>query len=66
MYSTHLLRRWLLSNVGGMVKGGNPLTTASHHTPDFYIDESGFSTGVKALANLVVDYMDLSGKEKKK
>ncbi len=56
----------LFINVGGMAKGGNPLTTASHHTPDFYIDESGFSTGVKALANLVVDYMDLSGKEKKK
>ena len=56
----------LFINVGGMVKGGNPLTTAGHHTPDFYIDESGFSTGVKALANLVVDYMELSGKEKKR
>lgn len=55
----------LFINVGGMPKGGNPLTTPSHHTPDFYIDESGFSTGVNALANLVVDYMDLTGKEKK-
>jgi len=44
--------------LGGMPKGGNPATTASHHTPDFYIDESGFSLGVKALSNLTLDYMN--------
>ena len=43
--------------LGGMPKGGNPLTTPSHHTPDFFIDESGFSLGVKALCNLTLDYM---------
>ena len=48
--------------LGGMVKGGNPLTTPSHHTPDFYIDESGFKTGVQALSNLVVDYMEMEKK----
>lgn len=48
--------------LGGMPKGGNPATTASHHTPDFYIDESGFSLGVKALCNLTLDYMNGKGK----
>jgi amidohydrolase len=43
--------------LGGMPKGGNPVTAPSHHTPDFYIDESGFSLGVKALCNLTLDYM---------
>ncbi len=43
--------------LGGMPKGGDPLTAPSHHTPDFYIDESGFTLGVKALCNLTLDYM---------
>jgi len=34
----------------------------SHHTPDFYIDESGFKTGVKALTQLTLDYMASGGK----
>ncbi len=29
---------------------------AGHHTPDFYLDESKFQVGVKALSSLVVDY----------
>jgi amidohydrolase len=33
---------------------------AGHHTPDFYIDERGMKTGVRAMANLVIDYMDIS------
>ncbi len=28
-----------------------------HHTPDFYIDESGLLTGVKAITTVAVDYM---------
>ena len=44
--------------LGGMPKGGNALTAPSHHTPDFYIDESGFTLGVKALCDLTLDYMD--------
>ncbi len=54
-------------NLGGMPKGGNPKTAASHHTPDFFLDESGFILGVKSLANLAVDYMEMSqpvGKKK--
>ena len=42
--------------------GGRPLDdhrekAASHHTPDFYIDESGMITGVKNLVYLTMDYM---------
>jgi len=43
--------------LGGMPKGQDPLKAPSHHTPDFYIDESGFVLGVNALANLTLDYM---------
>lgn len=45
--------------LGGMEKGKNPKETPSHHTPDFYIDESGFILGVKALVNLTIDYMEM-------
>lgn len=43
--------------------GGKPLsvpkeTSVSHHTPDFYVDESGMKLGVKTLLNLTLDYMD--------
>ncbi|UII28013.1 amidohydrolase [Fulvivirga maritima] len=44
--------------------GGQPLdsdkpevTLGGHHTPDFYIDESGLITGMKAMLNLTIDYM---------
>jgi amidohydrolase len=42
--------------LGGMKKGQDPHTAFPHHTPDFYIDESGFKTGVKAFCQLVIDY----------
>jgi len=31
---------------------------ASNHSPHFYVDESGLLLGVKALANVAVDYLD--------
>ncbi|RVT98211.1 amidohydrolase [Mucilaginibacter limnophilus] len=46
--------------LGGMPKGADPAKAPSHHTPDFYIDESGFTLGVKALCNLTLDYMSLN------
>ncbi|HEV3250937.1 MAG TPA: amidohydrolase [Puia sp.] len=42
--------------LGGMKKGQDPSTAFPHHTPDFYIDESGFKLGVKAFCHLVMDY----------
>ena len=43
--------------VGGMPAGKDPKETAAHHTPDFYVDESGMKTGIKAFCFLVLDYM---------
>lgn len=45
--------------LGGMPKGEDPLKAPSHHTPDFFIDESGFALGVKALCNLTLDYLSM-------
>ena len=44
--------------LGGMAKDKAAVETAPHHTPDFYIDESGFVLGVKTFCHLVVDYAD--------
>ena len=43
--------------------GGKPLDVksedaASHHTPDFFIDESGLKLGVQSFVNLTLDYMN--------
>ena len=43
--------------LGGMPKGQDSMMAPPHHTPDFFIDESGFKTGVKALMQLTLDYM---------
>jgi amidohydrolase len=47
----------LFFNLGGMPKGADSKKVASHHTPDFFIDESGFKLGVQAMCNLTLDYM---------
>jgi amidohydrolase len=41
--------------------GAKPADKAptSHHTPDFFLDESSFKVGVNAFTNLVLDYMDM-------
>ena len=48
--------------LGGMPKGSDPDKVPQHHTPDFFIDESGFKLGVKVFTNLVLDYMNLAKK----
>lgn len=45
--------------VGALPKGKDPATSGPHHTPDFYLEESGFITGINAMVNLVVDYMEM-------
>jgi amidohydrolase len=45
--------------LGGMAKGADPRKVGPHHTPDFYLDESGFKLGVKLLSNLALDYLEL-------
>lgn len=52
----------LFFDLGGMPKGGDPKTAADHHTPDFFIDESGLKLGVLTLANLATDYMEMDKK----
>jgi amidohydrolase len=47
--------------LGGMPKDQDPATAPAHHTPDFYLDESGFVLGVRALSQLAVDYMGMTG-----
>jgi len=45
--------------VGGTPKGKDARTAPAHHTPDFYVDESGMKTGIKAFCYLVTDYMNM-------
>lgn len=49
--------------LGGMAKDKSPEDVAPHHTPDFYIDENGFTLGVKALCNLTLDYLEMKKKK---
>ena len=46
--------------IGGKQIGVDPKKVFPHHTPDFWIDESGMKTGIKAFCNLVFDYMNMS------
>lgn len=42
--------------IGGMPKGNDPAKAPAHHTAVFYIDESGFNTGVKAFCEIAFNY----------
>ena len=42
--------------LGGMTKGNTQ--AFPHHTPDFFIDESGLLLGVKAFAQITFDYLN--------
>jgi len=44
--------------VGGKPKDVSVLDAAPHHTPDFFIDESGLILGIKGLSLLTLDYMN--------
>lgn len=48
--------------LGGMPKGGDAATVPVNHSPDFFIDESAFPLGVKAMCNLTLDYMAMNSK----
>ena len=43
--------------LGGKSKEVSKEKAPSHHTPDFYIDESSLMLGVKSMVNLALDYM---------
>ena len=44
--------------LGGKPVNVKPEDAASHHTPDFFIDESGLKLGVQTFVNLTLDYMN--------
>lgn len=44
--------------LGGMPAGADRSKAPAHHTPDFYVDDSAMSHGIKTLCNLVLDYGD--------
>lgn len=44
--------------LGGMPKGANPDTAPSHHTADFFIDDSGMKLGVRSFVYWVLDYLN--------
>lgn len=44
--------------LGGMPKGSDPKKAPPHHTADFFVDEAGMKTGIKAFCHLVIDYMN--------
>jgi len=48
--------------IGGLPKGKDKKASAGHHTPDFFLDESGFKTGIIAMTNLVLDYANINKK----
>ena len=44
--------------LGGKPLDVKPEDAASHHTPDFFIDESGLKLGVTTFVNLTLDYLN--------
>ena len=44
--------------LGGSPKGTDLTKVAYNHSPRFFVDESGLLLGVRALANLTVDYLN--------
>ena len=43
--------------LGGMPKGNDPAKAPPHHTADFYVDNSGMPTGIRAFCSMVLDLM---------
>lgn len=47
----------LFINLGVRKPGADPATVALNHSPFFMVDESAIPLGIRALANLAVDYL---------
>jgi amidohydrolase len=45
--------------LGGMPKGNDPQKAPPHHTAEFFVDEAGMVTGIKAFCHIVIDYMNM-------
>lgn len=47
--------------LGARKKGVSYDEAPPHHTPDFFIEEDSFVLGMKSLASLAVDYLEIKG-----
>ncbi|HWN88374.1 MAG TPA: amidohydrolase [Chitinophagaceae bacterium] len=45
--------------LGGMPKGNDPEKAPPHHTAQFFVDDAGMKTGIKAFCHLVFDYLNM-------
>jgi amidohydrolase len=45
--------------LGGMPKGNDKAKAPPHHTADFFVDDSGMKTGIRAFCDIVFDYMNM-------
>lgn len=45
--------------LGGMPKGNDPLKAPPHHTAEFFVDDAGMKTGIKAFCQIVLDYFNM-------
>jgi amidohydrolase len=52
--------------VGACPPDVDPAKAPSHHTPDFMMDEQGMITGLKAMLNVTLDYMNMTNKIEKR
>ena len=43
--------------VGATPKGQDPLTAASNHSPEFFLDESALDVGLRAMLQVTLDYL---------
>jgi amidohydrolase len=43
--------------LGGRAKDVKPKDAPAHHTPEFFIDESGMKLGIQSLSNMALDYL---------
>ena len=43
--------------IGGSKSDVDLSTVAPHHTPDFYVDDSAISTGIRSMVGLTIDYI---------
>jgi amidohydrolase len=48
----------LYINIGVTPRDVDPTTAPTNHSPNFYLDETGLPIGVRAMAQLAVDYLN--------
>jgi amidohydrolase len=42
-----------------MPKGNDPKKAPPHHTAEFFVDDAGMKTGIRAFCHIVIDYMSM-------